>query len=245
VRDGLEASDGCRCRDDRRRRGAGGGTGERRTEAVGHPLTAGRVAEQRQRQITAVPWILLGAGVALIGLGVVALRSRGGRLTWLIAAAGAAMVAVPLALSMPHKAAAAGHVDEVGQVALSKKAAVTALATTRTVDSLVQQTRTRLVPDLARRTGSTPKEVAASLVSKYPAVGTGLDAWPEIRPGAYALARAQAASIEDYDRLHGLPFKALPWLVIGPGIVLLVAGLTALAATARRPYTSADPVASV
>src|SRR3954452_17342171 len=49
--------------------------------------------------ITTIPWILTGAGVLLIGVGVVVLRWRDPRATWLVAAAGLGLVVVPLALS--------------------------------------------------------------------------------------------------------------------------------------------------
>ena len=37
----------------------------------------------------------------------------------------------------------------------------------------------------------------------------------------------------DYDNLHEIPFGALPWLIIAPGVVLLLAGGIALARASR------------
>jgi hypothetical protein len=75
----------------------------------------------------------------------------------------------------------------------------------------------------------------AAIVQAYPAVGRGLAAWPHhLKPSGYALARAQLASVRDFKRLDDLPFKSLPWLVMGPGIVLALAAAGALALGRRR-----------
>jgi uncharacterized membrane protein HdeD (DUF308 family) len=37
------------------------------------------------------------------------------------------------------------------------------------------------------------------------------------------------ASERDYADLHGIHFRALPWMVIAPGILMLLVGLAAVA----------------
>jgi hypothetical protein len=64
-----------------------------------------------------------------------------------------------------------------------------------------------------------------------------LAVWPSIRPAGFALARGQVASIRDAARIDGLDVRAVPWVVIGPGISVLIAGLLALSLpTAVRPH---------
>jgi hypothetical protein len=163
---------------------------------AGHPLTV-------------IPWLLIAAGALLIALGALALKRPSRATIALVAVAGALLIAVPLAIGLFGKADAAKHVDRVGKVALSQKAADTARATTQTVDDVVGQ-----VPNLHAD------------LSRYSAVTRGAQEWPTIAPGAFHLAKVQAASVPDYDKLHDLPFGALPWLVIVPGIVLLgIAGV--------------------
>jgi hypothetical protein len=158
--------------------------------------------------LKSIPWLLVGLGGALIAIGAVALVRPGIWTSAAIAAVGVAMIAVPLALSLPQKADAAVHVNKVGKVALSPVAANAAIDTTRTIDALVADVQRSF----------------AAEVANYPAVERGLERWPSIRPGAYALASAQRASLADREKLDNIPFRAFPWLVIGPGIALALVG---------------------
>lgn len=185
--------------------------------------------------LKSIPWLLVGLGGALIAVGAAALRWPGLWTTAAIATAGVAMVAVALALSLPHKANAAVRVARVGNVALSPVAAKAAIDTTNTIDALVKDVQTSFIPDVSSRLGTSPTAFTASVETNYPAVARGLRAWPGIRPGAYALAAAQRESLGDRPRLDSIPFRLFPWLVIGPGIVLaLLAGTVLLQDTRRR-----------
>jgi hypothetical protein len=167
--------------------------------------------------LKSIPWLLLGLGVALVCLGVFALVRPSVWASAAIGGVGLAMVVLSLALSLPSKADSAVHVNKVGKVALSPVAAKAAIGTTRTIDALVN--------DVNSSFGEQAKS--------YPAVERGLERWPSIRPGAFALAAAQQASLKDREKLDNIPFRAFPWLIIGPGIVLAVAG--ALAVTRQAP----------
>jgi hypothetical protein len=74
----------------------------------------------------------------------------------------------------------------------------------------------------------------ASEASRHPAIERGLERWPSIRPGAYALAAAQRASLADREKLDNIPFRAFPWLLIGPGITLIALGGAAVAQQVPR-----------
>jgi hypothetical protein len=185
--------------------------------------------------LDATPWILVGAGALLIGLGLIALRRPSAGKTSLLLVAGAALVVVPLALSIPHKAHAAEHVDKVGRLTLSSTAATTAYKTMQVTEALIDEVETKLVPDLAKQLHQDPHALLAAIAKQYPAVAVGLQDWPHhLKPAGYALARAQLASVDDFKQLDDLPFNALPWLVMGPGIALLLAAGAGLAAGRRR-----------
>jgi hypothetical protein len=184
--------------------------------------------------ISSVPWILLGLGVGVAGLGafVLARPSRAG--VALIAAAGLGLAAVPLAMDAPGKADAAVNLDRAGQFVMDPKVAPLALKTTYRVDALVQEVRHKFIPQLAATRHESAAAVTRQLVHRYPAVGRGLAAWPQIRQQATYLPKQQIASETDFANLHGIPFRALPWTVIGPGIAVLLVALAALALGRRE-----------
>jgi hypothetical protein len=184
--------------------------------------------------ITAVPWLLVGLA-GLLGVGGVLVWRRPGRVPLvLLLGLGVGMIAVPLALDLPHKAAAAQRVVKVGEVSLSANAARTATRTVQVVDGTVREVRTELIPTLAKRLGTTPAAVSASLARDFPKVGTGLAEWDRIKVGAEQLTARQRASVHDAQRMKDVPFRALPWLVLGPGILVTLLAAGALAATTRR-----------
>jgi hypothetical protein len=179
--------------------------------------------------LTTIPWILLAIGAALIGLGVVTLRTRGRAPLILAAALGSALLVLPLALSYPRKASDAQKVAAVGRVALSRQAATGAQTANELIDNMVTQVNTQMVPTVARRLHLTPTALETSIANNYPAVAKGLSAWRSIKPGAVELVRRQVASVNDAAEMNGLDFNPLPWYMMGPGIALLLAGTVALA----------------
>jgi hypothetical protein len=60
-----------------------------------------------------------------------------------------------------------------------------------------------------------------------PAQGSG-----RLRTKAFTIAAAQRAHVNDFAEADAVPFKTLPWLLIVPGIVLVVLAGIALV---RRP----------
>jgi hypothetical protein len=182
--------------------------------------------------LSTVPWILLAIGGALIGLGVVVLRTRGRVALVAATTVGLAMLVLPLALSYPEKATDARQVAAVGRVALSAQAAAGAQTANRLIDGLVTQVNTQMVPALAARLHVSQSALEATLAHDYPAVVKGLSAWSGVKPGAVELVRRQVASVSDAATLRGLDFTPLPWYMMGPGIALLLAGVLALGLSA-------------
>ena len=100
------------------------------------------------------------------------------------------------------------------------------------LNAVVPEVKDKLVPALAVRLNQSPAQVQALIAQRYPAVATGLAEWPSIAPSAAVLAAHQRANVKSFAEGDGAPFRTLPWLVIGPA--LLVALLCGIALV-RRP----------
>lgn len=182
--------------------------------------------------IPAVPWMMVIVAALLVPGGLAALALPRSRLPIAaITIVGVAMIVVPFALSLPTKAAAAARIVKVSDVALSRTAATTATETVALLNALVPEVQTKVVPALAQRLHTTPAKLGAAIARDYPDVARGLREWPSIAPSAEVLSANQRASVAEAAAMDGLPFRALPWFVIGPGIVLTAVGAVAL----RRP----------
>jgi hypothetical protein len=185
--------------------------------------------------ISSIPWLLIAIGVIIAGLGAVVL-ARPSRLgAGLIALAGLALIVVPLAVNAFDKTDSAVRLDKAGSFVFAPKITAAALGTTQRLDQLVSEVEHKFIPRTAGQLHESPARFKAQIAAKYHAVARGLAAWPVIGPRAIKQSHAQVDSIKDFENLHGLHFKALPWTVIGPGILLLLVGLVAVAVPARRP----------
>jgi hypothetical protein len=189
--------------------------------------------------ITAIPWLLIGLGAVLVGIAALALaRPAAGVLApAALLVIGLGMVVVPFAFSLPSKADDAANIATLGRVALSQQAATKALAATKVIDATVTQTRDKMLPALARRLRLPVTSFDAIVQRSFPAVERGLRQWPSIRPGAYHLTQIQGASVADNRQMNDTPFRALPWLIVVPGVLLALLAGAALAGE-RKPRVS-------
>ncbi|MEA2397536.1 MAG: hypothetical protein QOK25_1092 [Thermoleophilaceae bacterium] len=178
--------------------------------------------------ISSIPWLLLGLGVGVAALGLAVFARPGRAGAALVAIAGLGLVAVPLIASAPSKADAAVRVERAGRFVFSPKIGPAALATTERIDALVHEVETSFIPQTAAQSHETAAQFTAKVAQRYPAVARGLTAWPSIKPGALHRARDQVASQRDFANLEGIHLRALPWAVIGPGILMLLFGTVAL-----------------
>jgi hypothetical protein len=178
--------------------------------------------------ITSAPWLILLLGGGFVAAGAVALR--GGTLLP-VGALAVAAVAVPLALGIPGKAQDARTVGDIARGGLSAQGAATAGEIVDVLDGMVEETRGALVPELARRLGVSSSAVDDKLARDFPATHRLLDRWDAIAAGPTGaeLAAKQQAAVDDFAAADETPVLELPWLVIGPGGLLLVLSAGALA----------------
>jgi hypothetical protein len=182
-----------------------------------------------------VPWLLVAIGLVAVGIGITGIARPSRGTVWAGFVLGAATVIAAFALNLPAKFQAAHRIVAVGRVALSQKAADTATQTVAVVDATVKEVETKMVPALAARFGLPPGKLVAAIGRKYPGITKGLRDWPRIKPGAAALAAQQRANVHELARGDGVPFRTLPWLLIGSALILtLVAGVALI----RRPVAA-------
>jgi hypothetical protein len=94
--------------------------------------------------IQAVPWMMVIVATLLIAAGLAGRAGGGGLPTAAIAVIGVGTVAVPFALSLTKKAAAADRIMKVGAISLSGKAADTATQTVAILNALAPAVQTKM-----------------------------------------------------------------------------------------------------
>jgi hypothetical protein len=195
--------------------------------------------------IDATPWLLAALGAAIALAGAVSLVRRGRAPTFAILGLGIVAIAVPLAASIPSKASDARDMSDLGNQVLNQRAATFAATTTDKVDALVEQVTTEMIPAVAKRLDTTPAAFSATLARDFPATTNLLGVWPaRLSKKAHAFATDMQAYTDEMQKVDKIPFGALAWVVIGPGIVLLLAAAFtrgAGAAGRARPERTRPP----
>jgi hypothetical protein len=185
--------------------------------------------------IAGAPWLIVLGGVALAIAGLFGLVRPGRGVTIALLGFGVALIVVPLALSLPEKASDTRDVLKVGRIAVSQKAATAAHKAALIVDDMVGEINGQMIPDLARRLHVSPAALDQRIDRDYPGLGTGLREYPGIAAAAYQLTAVQQAAVGPFKKVDGIGYSGLPWLAIGPGILLMVLAGGALLADRSKP----------
>ena len=104
--------------------------------------------------------------------------------------------------------------------------------------------RKAMFPAVAQKLGMSDAQFDTYLHTNYPALMKFLDKWDaSIYEGARALSLSQIQYMDEFHNADATPYKALPWLFMVPGAVLLVAGVYGLRGSRRgEAQTVGGPV---
>jgi hypothetical protein len=173
--------------------------------------------------VTAGPWALLGAGLVLTGTGLWFLSGRGAAATIVALVAGVGLVAGPIVAQWPHEIDAAEQVAEAARVAFTPAVAQATTSDTAMIDAAVLELRQALLPAVGAELGLSPSEVDAMVVSDLPATGRFLREWDDgLSAAARELSLSQLQYMDEFHHADATPYRALPWLFVVPGVLVLV-----------------------
>lgn len=187
----------------------------------------------RDLPATTVPWSLAGGGVVLVLLGLTTwFRPRlGARLA---IGAGAVLLAVPLALSLPQKAADADALNANLEPVYTAALVAQAHDALGTVSAMGAQMQSEMLPGLAAQLNLTPAALQQMLGQQFPATAGALAALPTALPRFEQLVADFEANLDNYATLKPVSFVPLIWTVMAVGLVALVIGAFLLLAPRHR-----------
>ena len=159
--------------------------------------------------VTAGPWVLLGAGAALVAAGLWAWATPGRMATAMALVAGVGLVVTPLALGWPHKVDAAEDVAEAARVAFTPDVARATTADTFMIDAAVIELREAMLPTIGTD------------LADFPDVSRFLRDWEaELSASAHDISLSQIQFMDEFRAADATPYAALPWLFVVPGLVV-------------------------
>jgi hypothetical protein len=182
---------------------------------------------------TTVPWGLLAAGMILLGLGILMAVRPVPLWPAVAAVVGGLLIVVPLTLSLTTKASAADTMNKHLQPVYTAKMLNGAKGALVTVGTMGQQMQTEMLPALGQQLGMTPEQLQAFFAQNLPATGAALSAMPQALTRFEGVLKAFQAHLADYNTLKPIAFVPIVWIMVGGGILTLIAGVGGLF-TGRR-----------
>lgn len=179
--------------------------------------------------LTAVPYMLLAAGLLAIGLGAAALRTGSRGLLWALLALGVAMCLGPVALGGIGNVSDAEDVKDFAQNGLTQRAADAAQGASATLDQLVSETESETLPLIAGTSGQSEAQLDARLAEDYPDAAEFLAEWDTIGPRLSLLADSVSESVAGFESAEKLPIAFPLWILIAAGLLVAASAGVALA----------------
>jgi hypothetical protein len=182
---------------------------------------------------TSVPWSLFAVGLLTAGLGVwVWFKPRSSAIT--ATAVGAALIAVPLILNMPHKASYADTLNDNLRPVYTQSLITQADSSLTTLSAMGTEMQQKMLPDLATQLKMTPDQLNAFFGENFPATSAALTGLPQSLGRFQDLVKTFDGRLSDYNTLEPVSFVPIVWFMIGGGAALFLLGGAGVVITSRR-----------
>jgi len=172
---------------------------------------------------TTLPWALLVVGVFVFGLGVYTWYApRAGSVVAVVV--GGALIAVPLFLSLPQKAADADQLNANLKPVYTQQLITQATGALTTLSAMGTQMQTQMLPALAAQLKMPPAALQAYLGQNFPDTAAALSTMPASLGRFQNLVATFRNNLSDYNTLKPVELAPIVWTMIAGGIALVLIG---------------------
>lgn len=181
---------------------------------------------------TSVPWSLFAVGLVSIGLGCwVWSRPRGAAIA--VTLVGALLVAVPLALSLPHKASYADTLNTNLKPVYTQEMITQADSALATLSAMGTEMQTKMLPALATQLHMTPAQLGTFFAANFPTTNATLAGMPASMGRFQTMVGAFSNRLDDYNTMKPVTLAPIVWFLIGGGASLFLLGGAGVVITQR------------
>jgi hypothetical protein len=175
---------------------------------------------------TTVPWGMLGAGILVFLIGLAMLRSpKAGGAAALVM--GLVLLVLPLALSLPGKAADADQLNANLKPVYTQALVKNASGSLVTIGAMGTQMKTTMLPALATQLKMSPEQLQTFLSSNFPATAQALQTMPASMERFNGLVKVFDNNLSNYETLKPVGLERLIIiLMIAGGLVCALGALT-------------------
>lgn len=181
---------------------------------------------------TTLPWGLLVAGVVVTGVGIYMwFAPRAGAIVALVV--GAVLVATPLAMSLPQKAADADQLNANLKPVYTQSLITQSEQALATLGAMGTQMQGEMMPALAAQLKMTPAQLQAYFAGNFPTTTGTLAAMPATMDRFQGLVATFRTHLSDYKTLKPVQLAPIVWVMVGGAIALVLIGGTGVWVTRR------------
>ncbi len=178
---------------------------------------------------TTVPWATLGAGVLVFLIGAGTLRSpkAGGAVAVVV---GLLLVLLPLALSLPGKAADADQLNANLEPVYTQKLVDNASAALGTIGAMGTEMQATMLPALATQLKMSPEQLQGFLGANFPATAQALQTMPASMGRFNGLVKVFDENLGNYETLKPVALAPLIlMMMVAGGLVAAFGAVTVVA----------------
>lgn len=173
---------------------------------------------------TTVPWgmVLAGALAIVVGLVMGLGRARLGAILAIVL--GALLIAGPILLSLPGKAADADDLNAALEPVYTPEMVQGAEGALGVVGAMGAEMAEKMLPGLGGMLGMTGPEVEQFLGTQFPTIAGAMAGLPDAMGRFTGMLTAFSDNLDEYDILKPVAFVPIVWTIVAAGALLLVLG---------------------
>jgi uncharacterized protein YidB (DUF937 family) len=180
-----------------------------------------------------VPWSLLAVGIVTFLIGLWAWFSpRAASAVAMVL--GLALIVVPLALNLPHKASYADTLNSNLKPVYNQQLIDSASASLTTLSAMGKQMQGEMLPGLANQLGMSGDQLTGFMAQNFPKTAAALGGFQDSMTRFQGMVTAFSDRLADYETLKPVSLAPIVWMIIVGGALVLLLGFGGFVAARTR-----------
>ena len=169
---------------------------------------------------TVVPWLILGAGVVIAGLGIA--RAR---ITSMVAVAVGALVIISVfAFSLPSKTSDADALNKAMKPYFKQQQIDASRRSITSLNALSDELGGKVLNAISAAQHVPVSQLIGPFASQFPALASALTSLPQATDRANALSATFERNLANYNKVAPFHFEAATWVILAAGLLVMIGG---------------------
>lgn len=169
---------------------------------------------------TVLPWLILGSGVVILGLGLARARTT----SMVAVALGALMIIGVFAFSLPSKTSAADALNRAMKPYFTQAQIDASRQSIASLDTLSGELTGKVLNAISAAQHVPISQLIGPFASQFPALTSALTSLPDATEKANALSDTFQRNLTNFNKVAPFHFLAASWVIVAAGLLVMVGG---------------------